>query len=413
MKLYLGENIRNLRKKADLTQEQLAERLGVTYQSVSRWENGTSYPDLELIPAIAGVFSVSTDALLGIPELEKEERAKEAFDALRREIIKKDFDVNTINELIRDIRRNYLDSSSMWRFWGEGNQWRYCHPEILPEVRLTAEAFLDSSKDVWSKNLVIQTMATVENEEHLEEFMNRYVPELDISQNALKLDRYRFRKEWDKFDAVRKLNLHSIMDKVFEGKYYIDMQILNDPAENIKLARFQLETLNRFCGFEPDDKHPVSGNGQPDCWIEPRLFLGLRLAACYAALRDTEASFTALEDWLSLLESIMNIGDVTELSCASPWLKDFVWTAEPNWFNPYNNPDGKEEYNIWIHHESGSTYMIYPSIYYQMLTNPNGWCYDVIASPNGWKWLEPIQNDERYTQIVDRVKALIQYREKQ
>ena len=46
MKRAIGENIRNFRKKNDLTQEALADRLGVTYQSISRWENGTTYPDL-------------------------------------------------------------------------------------------------------------------------------------------------------------------------------------------------------------------------------------------------------------------------------------------------------------------------------------------------------------------------------
>lgn len=42
MKLTIGENIRDHRRKQDLTQEEFAERLGVSYQSVSRWENGVS-----------------------------------------------------------------------------------------------------------------------------------------------------------------------------------------------------------------------------------------------------------------------------------------------------------------------------------------------------------------------------------
>ena len=67
MKLTIGENIRNFRKKHDLTQEAFADRLGVTYQSVSRWENGTTYPDLELLPAIAEALSVTFDELLGMP----------------------------------------------------------------------------------------------------------------------------------------------------------------------------------------------------------------------------------------------------------------------------------------------------------------------------------------------------------
>ena len=64
MKLNIGNNIRTLRRAADMTQEELADRLGVTYQSVSRWENGGTYPDMELLPAIADIFGVTVDHLL-------------------------------------------------------------------------------------------------------------------------------------------------------------------------------------------------------------------------------------------------------------------------------------------------------------------------------------------------------------
>lgn len=76
MKLSLGENIRRLRRDRDMTQEQLADALAVSFQAVSRWENGSTYPDLELIPAIAEFFSVSTDELLGVPEAEKNRQAE-------------------------------------------------------------------------------------------------------------------------------------------------------------------------------------------------------------------------------------------------------------------------------------------------------------------------------------------------
>ena len=65
MKLNLGENIRQNRRKLDLTQDELAERLGTTYQSVSRWENGTTYPDMELLPELAAIFGITVDSLLG------------------------------------------------------------------------------------------------------------------------------------------------------------------------------------------------------------------------------------------------------------------------------------------------------------------------------------------------------------
>lgn len=66
MKLHIGENIKRLRRERDITQEELAEQLGVSFQSVSRWENGACYPDMELLPAIASFFEVTADELMGL-----------------------------------------------------------------------------------------------------------------------------------------------------------------------------------------------------------------------------------------------------------------------------------------------------------------------------------------------------------
>ena len=68
MKLNLGENIRRYRKRIDWTQEQLANRLGVSCQSVSRWECGDGYPDMEHLPTMARLFSVTMDDLIGYGE---------------------------------------------------------------------------------------------------------------------------------------------------------------------------------------------------------------------------------------------------------------------------------------------------------------------------------------------------------
>ena len=61
--MNIGQNIRTLRQKRGLTQEALAEQLGVSFQAVSKWETGANTPDISLLPQIAGVFSVSIDSL--------------------------------------------------------------------------------------------------------------------------------------------------------------------------------------------------------------------------------------------------------------------------------------------------------------------------------------------------------------
>ena len=61
--LVLGENIRRFRKKMKMTQEELADKIGVSFQAVSKWENAQSAPDISLLPLLAEVFKCRIDDL--------------------------------------------------------------------------------------------------------------------------------------------------------------------------------------------------------------------------------------------------------------------------------------------------------------------------------------------------------------
>ena len=65
MEIIIGNKIKHLRKMYSRTQENMAQALGVTSQAISRWENGTGYPDIEYIPSIANYFGVTIDVLFG------------------------------------------------------------------------------------------------------------------------------------------------------------------------------------------------------------------------------------------------------------------------------------------------------------------------------------------------------------
>ena len=71
--IKLGEKIKSLRKQKNISQEVLAGYLGVSFQAVSKWENGSTMPDVIMIPAIASFFGVSTDELFdfNLYEIEK------------------------------------------------------------------------------------------------------------------------------------------------------------------------------------------------------------------------------------------------------------------------------------------------------------------------------------------------------
>ena len=62
--MNLGKNIAELRKKSNLTQEELANMLGVSPQAVSKWENDAACPDISLLPKIAEIFGVTIDELM-------------------------------------------------------------------------------------------------------------------------------------------------------------------------------------------------------------------------------------------------------------------------------------------------------------------------------------------------------------
>ena len=77
MNVKIGEKIKALRKRDDMTQERLAEALGVTNQAVSKWESGSSYPDIEYISPIANIFNVTIDYLFDHDTAEKKRKIQD------------------------------------------------------------------------------------------------------------------------------------------------------------------------------------------------------------------------------------------------------------------------------------------------------------------------------------------------
>ncbi|MBE6569254.1 MAG: helix-turn-helix domain-containing protein [Ruminococcaceae bacterium] len=75
--LKLGQKIKSLRKQKNISQEVFANYLGVSFQAVSKWENGNTMPDVIMIPAIASFFGVSTDELFDFNLFQTEKQVEE------------------------------------------------------------------------------------------------------------------------------------------------------------------------------------------------------------------------------------------------------------------------------------------------------------------------------------------------
>ena len=75
MDTTLGKRIMAERKKLGLTQDKLAETLGVTAQAVSKWENDQSCPDITMLPRLSELFGITVDELLGVAKTEATQTA--------------------------------------------------------------------------------------------------------------------------------------------------------------------------------------------------------------------------------------------------------------------------------------------------------------------------------------------------
>ena len=207
MKLSLGNQIRSNRLRLDMTQEQLAEKFGTSPQSISRWENGTTYPDIEMLPMIASYFGTTIDTLLGCTDEEKEKFCQNLQQSLTTAT--KEKDVEKTIEILREIRRNLREYQQYW-FWGLyrdlWNSRLFKNEQVLDEMRLLAEEIFAvcPRSDHFA---VIENMAYMENDDSIDAFLDMYASREDQSRSTLLFGRYKMREELDKIEPVRQFIL--------------------------------------------------------------------------------------------------------------------------------------------------------------------------------------------------------------
>ena len=109
--LHLSENLRLCRLEKDMTQEELAECLGVTPQSVSKWERGETYPDITLLPALANVFDTGIDFLMGMDKIRAAKTLYDIHDQAHRAMGEEAF--TTAEKIYREALLIYPNKPEM------------------------------------------------------------------------------------------------------------------------------------------------------------------------------------------------------------------------------------------------------------------------------------------------------------
>lgn len=362
MKLNISEKIKKLRKEKDITQETLASALGVSCQSVSRWENGVAYPDIEMIPEIAAYFEISTDILFGLDEATEKLKIEQA-----NEILKSGAPIGERIEKMRAIMES-IPYSWLIKYWFILLYKEMGYAAVadnIEELRELAEAVIKGNND-W-KTGVAELMIQLEK---TEDDCNHWVAYLgDSYSTEVKqafLRRYNYRHEIDKYNMKSQELVVSEFDELFS--YHLDKRELNTyNCESIRQNRLvNLRMVDQLRDPSTDI----------DAWILKRAWLKMALAVSLFGLDMIEDGYRELNESIELFEKFIALDDDTVLKYNSPVL-DLIEETKKN----------LNEFAYWR-----MTYSL------NCMSANVGW---------GWEGFDKVREDEHFITQRERLKSLI------
>ena len=314
--LPIGERIRNLRREKNETQEDLSLVLGVSYQAVSRWENGDAYPDIELLPKLAAHYGVTTDELLGADsataQAEKERRKQEYRDEINRCIRANDRkkQYETALAAFREFPDEYRFAN------GAAEMLAYFEPvpreEGLPVFRELTRKMLDQSVPTW-RFFALRLIYVYEDEDRLKEY-DAYVPPMILSRDTLLEYRYMkgpFRST-EEAAAQKQLNLFNLLTHCFTNGFFRP----EDPGASADLKDIALRIID--CLRDPRTDR--------DGWLNRRMCIHLSKAWMLFEADRKEEGYEALEKAIQLYELLFSIPEEEMLPLDSPLFSEIAVT---------------------------------------------------------------------------------------
>ena len=397
MNLKIGEKIRELRLQHKMTQDQLADRLGVSYQSISRWENGITYPDIEFLPAIANYFSVSLDYLMGQDEVEKRKKIKKQINNIAN---MKEKNTEELIDLIRTCRR---EKESAEYFEDICYSLRYSilckNSMVIDELRKSKDAFFEECDDTAIRSRALGYYASLEDESYIKALLDRYSSNQTTARDYLLKERYLFRDEFELFEYARQRYFHKQIAYLIDGDISLwrDSSKPMDAEYSVYENDAKMSLLHSICKEPIQNNFSITSKNVLDVFIEQRLYIGMRQLCAYVSLGKVEEAYSLLEEVVSLTEKISKMSDDEELSCVAPALDRLKMKVVKT---PRN-----EKSECFI------------SLFYILENGEKEWSVDIypqtmiecLESANyaRWGWLDHIRKEKRYIDLIDRLKAVV------
>ncbi len=405
MKLNIGPTIRDRRRALDMTQEQLAERLGVTCQSVSRWENGTTYPDIEFLPLLADLFGITLDELMGHTQSAKEQRLSRLWDEGEA--------IEDPEARFEHLARMKAEFPEQWSVVKEMLNLIARHGIRREELRaLTMEVLEKCPNESYRWDATKIFLHNAEEEDITSDFLNRYTQRFD--RNSLLETRYLNRKDWPRYEEMRQRNL-----------LYQLLTLLNErlgrttPAsapESLRIQMTSMQILHLLTGYyaEPSDGLAGIVDPQPDLWFAVKYWTGLRLSCALTALGRTEEALDILENTVTAMETFFSLPTGSVLSYRTPTLDRMdaeivSYTIKGPWccveLQPTDECSALTAADLALIRQTTEGVLYYCTA---EKSRNRIWYVDVclLEAPKGWEWFDPIRNHPRYLACIQRLEAI-------
>jgi len=395
MNLEFGKNLKALRRQRDLTQDELAQKLSLSVQAISRYETGAAYPDIEMLPVIAGFFGVTVDALLGVSQEARERRMDEYTVALRK--------ITDRKERLALLRKQHAEFPEEWNVVNSMVYEMTFLPECLAEMRaIVDDALANCHDNLWRENMIFSYLRSEPDEEKANAFLEKHASRYDMRKTQLLDARYYARKEHEKLKSIRQKN---VCDKFESVLFYLSEQIDGDRAMSCENCRLALSLIDRFSS-NPD-------RTKPDMWIRVRLLIMLRLANNYFTLSNEEDGFSVLNDAVTLFENFFSLENGTVLTYGSPRFDKLSATTLKKVFYRITEFSGMVAESMMM------------NLIYQTPVGPidhdakygydmEGFTGSMVFSENiysilkaaGWPGFAKVKGNPRYTALLERAKAV-------
>ena len=364
MRLPISQVIKRLRKEKNITQEELAKVLNVTYQSVSRWENDLAYPDVELIPLIASYFDVTTDVLFGTDETSIEYKRQEYLKIIeKQENIYSDEDFKRFEKTLKEAIKNFpKDVFFQWKLCSLYHRMGIdCAKKNIEALRKLSQFVIENDKSTEGNFRIgcIRIMIRVEDEDKLENWTKYVSDTFYTSLPSVLTSRYDYRNEIEKYNEQIQQNIYDTLNEMFLRDFCKrDEKTYKNASSRVDGQKIILKIIDIM-------RDPTE---EVDAWIQDRAFAYVRLAGGLVGSGKIEEGFEALEKGIDLYVKIRNlpIGTVLKYNCPS---LDLISITVDEHFKEIN----------------------------MLMIKP------ILTNSKGWEWLNPIRETERFKALASRV----------